>query len=169
MSATASPASKAILCGGLLAGALDLIFAFVYYGPKLGVMQSVAGGLMGRKAALEGGVHTFLLGLALHFLVACIWAALFWLVSRRIPALVRRFIPAGLIYGLVVYYGMNCIVLPLSALHSKPWPPPFAPWPVAAHVFLVGLPIAWFAWRHTLRPEIVRKAIGSPEDGVRSG
>jgi hypothetical protein len=151
MSAATPSALKAVLQGGLLAGALDLIFAFAYYGLKPGVMQSVAGGLMGRKAALEGGVPTFLLGLVLHFLVACIWAALFWIASRRVPALVRHVIPAGLIYGLVVYYGMNCIVLPLSALHTKPWPPPFAPWPVAAHLFLVGLPIAWLARRHTPR------------------
>jgi hypothetical protein len=160
MSATESRASNAILWGGLLAGALDLFFAFAYYGPKLGVMQSVAGGLMGRKAALEGGIPTFLLGLALHFLVACIWAALFWLASRRFHALVRHAIPAGLLYGLVIYYGMNCIVLPLSALHTKAWPPPFAPWPVAAHVLLVGLPIAWIARRHTPR-------LGNPGEGNR--
>jgi len=147
----ASSALKAILWGGLLAGALDLVFAFSYYGPKLGVMQSVAGGLIGRKSALEGGVPTFLLGVALHFLVASIWAAIFWIASRRVPALIRHAIPAGLIYGLVVYYGMNCIVLPLSTLQTKAWPPPFALWPVAAHVFLVGLPIAWLARKYSRR------------------
>jgi hypothetical protein len=145
------PALKAVVWGGLTAGALDLIFAFSFYGPKLGVMQSVAGGVLGRVPARDGGVPTFLLGVVLHFLIALIWAALFWGASRRVPVLVRRAIPAGLIYGLVVYYGMNCVVLPLSALQTKAWPPPFALWPVAAHVFLVGLPIAWFARRYSAR------------------
>jgi hypothetical protein len=133
---------SAILSGGLLAGTGDLVFAFVYYGFKLGVFQGVAGGLLGRAAARAGGVPTFLLGVALHYGIAVIWAALFWAASRRLALLRNQAVPAGLLYGLVIFYGMNCIVLPLSALHTQGWPPPFAPWPMAMHMLVVGLPIA---------------------------
>lgn len=140
--ASPEPALKPILWGGLLAATGDLIFAFAYYGLKLSVFQGVAGGLIGLPAAVEGGVPTFLLGVALHYLIGVIWAAMFWLASRRLRFLITHAIPSGLGYGLVVFYGMNCIVLPLSALHRKGWPPPFEPWPIAMHMLVVGLPIA---------------------------
>lgn len=135
---------RAVLWGGLLAGAFDLIFAFIYYGPKLGVLQSIAGGLLGRSA-YQGGVPIALLGLLLHFLISFIWAGLYGLASHRLPALGRWVVPAGLAYGLVVFYGMNLVVLPLSALHTKAWPPSFAFWPIAVHMLLIGLPIALIA------------------------
>lgn len=142
-----SSASPAIFWGGFLAGSFDLAFAFISYGLKIGVMQSIAGGLLGRTAAREGGIPTAVLGVLLHFLIAFLWAGLFWLASRRLPLLTRHAIPAGLVYGLIVFYGMNSVVLPLSALHTKPWPPSLAPWPIAVHMLLAGLPIALAAKR----------------------
>lgn len=145
MTSPAPQYRKAILWGGLLGGLGDFLFAFFFYGWKIRVFQTVAGGVIGRDAALAGGVPTFLLGVGLHFAIGIIWAALFWALSRRVPALIRHAIPAGLGYGLVVFYGMNSVVLPLSALHTKAWPPAWAPWPIAAHMLLVGLPIALVA------------------------
>lgn len=136
---------RAILLGGLLGGTGDLIFAFVFYGFKLRVFQSVAAGLIGRAAAFDGGVPTFLLGVLLHYVIALIWAALFWTASRTLPALVKHAIPAGLGYGLIIYFGMNSVVLPLSALHAKAWPPNLAAWPIVMHMLVVGLPIALVA------------------------
>ena len=136
------PALRAIVLGGLLGGTGDFLFAFIFYGFKLRVFQSVAAGLIGRTAAFAGGMATFLLGVGLHYVIAGIWAALFWLASRRWPRLVRHAVPSGLAYGLVIFYGMNMVVLPLSALHTSAWPPPFAAWPMAMHMLVVGLPIA---------------------------
>jgi hypothetical protein len=136
---------KAILFGGLLAGTFDLTFACIYYGSLLGVMKSVAGGLLGGAAASQGGIPTALLGVLLHFLIAFIWAALFWIASRRMTLLISYAVPAGLLYGLVVFYGMNSVVLPLSALHTKAWPPSLEPLPIAMHMLTVGLPIALVA------------------------
>lgn len=142
-------AVRAILWGGLIASFCDMIFAFLSYGWRLGVFQSVAGGLIGRPEARAGGVPTFVLGLALHYLIGVIWAALYWLASRRATALLKHPVPCGLVYGAVIFYGMNCVVLPLSALHAKAWPPPVVFWPIAVHMVFVGLPIAlaarWFA------------------------
>lgn len=140
--ASTRAALKAILWGGLLAGLGDYFFALCFYGWKLGVFQNVAGGLIGLKAARAGGVPTFLLGTFLHFLIAGIWAALFWGLARRLPALVKHAVPAGLAYGLVVYLGMNCVVLPLSALNAPLRLPALISWPALAHLLLVGLPIA---------------------------
>jgi hypothetical protein len=138
-------ARRAILLGGLLGGAGDFFFAFFFYGWKLRIFQTVAGGVMGREAAFAGGVPTFLLGVVLHFAIGVIWAAIFWGLSRLLPVLRRHTIPVGLAYGIVIFYGMNSVVLPLSALHTKAWPPAWAPIPLAAHMLVVGLPIAWAA------------------------
>jgi hypothetical protein len=149
-SATKSSALRAILWGGLLAGLGDYLFAHCYYAWKqgdflawkLGVFQTVAGGIIGTKAARAGGVPMYLLGVSLHFLIATIWAAIFWGLSRKLPVLLKYFVPAGLVYGLVVYYGMNCLVVPFSAIQSAVKLPPLLSWPAAAHLVLVGLPIA---------------------------
>ena len=147
MSATPSPpvahpALKAILWGGLLASFCDMVFAFANYGLKLGVFKSVLGGIIGREAARAGGVPTFVAGLSVHYLIGIIWAAIYWAASRRMPALVRHAIPAGLLYGIVIFYGMNSVVLPLSALHTNVWPLPWDPLALAVHMGFIGLPIA---------------------------
>lgn len=141
-------AGKAIFWGGAIAGVADYVFALSYYGWRMGVFQNVAGGLIGIEAARAGGVWTFLLGTVLHFLIAGIWAAIFWVLARRIRVLVQWWALAGMAYGLVVYVGMNCVVLPLSALHVPLRWPPLLSWPAAAHVFLVGLPIALVTRRY---------------------
>ncbi|WP_157256253.1 hypothetical protein [Pelomonas sp. Root1217] len=141
------PLTRAIVWGGLLAGTGDLVFALSYYGMKLRVFQGVAGGLIGREAAFSGGPQTFALGVALHYGIALIWAAIFCVVALRLPSLLRNATAAGLAYGFVVYFGMNNVVLPLSALHTPFWPPKLDAPAIAAHCFVFGLPIALAARR----------------------
>jgi len=148
--ARSSNALKAIIWGGVLCGTGDLLFAFVFYGARgatpQGVMQSIAGGLLG-KAAKEGGAGTAALGFLLHYFISFGAAAVFYAASRGLPALIRHAIPSGLIFGAAVYFFMNMVVLPLSAHHARAFPPPLALLPILAHLFLVGLPIA-LAVRH---------------------
>lgn len=139
--------TRAIVWGGLLAGTGDLVFALGHYGAQLKVFQNVAAGLIGREAAFAGGPATFALGVALHYGISLIWAALFCVVAGRIPALLRHATAAGLAYGLVVYVGMNHLVLPLSALHTPFWPPRPDAAAIAAHCLVLGLPIGLVARR----------------------
>jgi hypothetical protein len=141
------PLTRATVWGGLVAGTGDLVFALSHYGMKLKVFQTVAAGLIGRDAAFSGGEATFALGVALHYGISFIWAALFCIAALRLPALLRNATAAGLAYGLVVYFGMNHVVLPLSALHAPFWPPQLDVAAIAAHCFVFGLPIALAARR----------------------
>src|SRR3954452_4928897 len=80
-----------ILYGGLVVGVLDGLFALIFYGLILGVkplriFQSVAAGLLG-KASYDGGIPTFLLGILLHFIVASCIAAVYYVVSLKLPVL----------------------------------------------------------------------------------
>ena len=92
-------ARRAILCGGLVAGALDITYACVRGilrgGTAQRTLQSVASGLLGR-GALEGGWATAALGLALHFLIALSFATTYYLASRKIALMVKRPVLSGL-------------------------------------------------------------------------
>ena len=80
-----------VLAGGLVAGALDITYACVFWAIKAGVpaeriFQSVAAGLLG-KDSFSGGWPTALLGLGLHFFIATTMSVTYFLVARRAPIL----------------------------------------------------------------------------------
>lgn len=141
-----SNAVRTILLAGLIAGVLDITGACVYAWIRAGVtpvrvFHSVASGLLG-PAAFEGGTKTAALGLALHFLIATIWATVFYIASRGFKFLVNQPVPAGLIYGVVVYLFMNFVVLPLSAVTRRPQPVSVRIYQALIIMFCIGLPIA---------------------------
>ena len=144
---------KAILVGGLIAGALDITYAFILWWFRarvtpMQILQSVATGLLG-KASYDGGAGTAILGAFLHFFNALVIAAIFVGASRIWPVLARRATLFGPLYGIGVYLVMNYVVLPLSAFPPRSKPPAPAVWitGVLAHMFLIGLPIALAAKR----------------------
>ena len=52
--------------------------------------------------------------MAIHYVIATAWTAVFVLASRRYPVLIRRPLLCGLAYGALVYAIMNFAVLPLT-------------------------------------------------------
>ncbi|HET9363496.1 MAG TPA: hypothetical protein VFP71_00770 [Candidatus Angelobacter sp.] len=148
LSTTAPSPFLAIFWGGLACGVLDITQACIAWGiqnhvPPYRIFQSVASGLLGPKA-FQGGAKSAALGLFLHFLIAFIWAVIYYVASRRIGFMTERPVISGLIYGEFVWVMMNCVVVPLSAIHR--WPPRFDPASIITgpilHPVLVGLPIA---------------------------
>jgi len=141
--------ARTALYAGLLAGALDITAAIVtnLQVPARAVLQSVASGWMGR-AAYQGGWPTAGLGLASHFAIMLVIAAIFVAAAVAIPALRRFWIPVGMVFGVAVWLAMTFLVVPMSA---SPLTPPAdlmtALKPVAVHILAVGLPIAWVARR----------------------
>lgn len=146
--ALASPAKpyRTVLGGGLLAGALDITYAFIRAGlngqtPER-VLQSVASGLLG-KGAFEGGAGAAALGAVCHFLIAVTAAFVYYAASRQLDVLVRQPVLCGLLYGVVVYFVMSFVVVPLSAAPFRiPLRPGFLIPGLLVHMFLIGLPIA---------------------------
>lgn len=143
--------TQAILWSGLSAGVLDFIGACISNAARgvtpLRVAQSVASGWLG-AAAFRGGYKTAALGVASHFLIALGAAAVFVLAARRWSWLLQHVYLSGALYGIAVFWFMQLIVLPLSAIAFKQ---NFA-WPVVAtgllvHILCVGWPIALCARR----------------------
>ena len=140
---------KTILWIGLIAGTLDIteniIFnAFRGISPWR-IFQFIASGLIdGRSFQLEW--TSVGLRVVIHYAIALTWTAIFYIASTRFNFVLlwRRPVPSGLLYGVLVYAIMNFVVLPLSAVPSRPSAAIIAARVNAmlALMFCIGLPVA---------------------------
>ena len=96
---------------------------------------------------LPGGFAAAAVGAAIHFSIAWVPAAVFVLASRRLEILKTHAVPAGLFYGAAVYFFMNYVVLPLSAVAPGTFQLGLFLNGVLGHALFVGLPISIFARR----------------------
>jgi hypothetical protein len=140
-------ALRPILIGGLIAGAFDASFAFYDFGWNM--PRGIAGGLLG-PAARNGGAATWILGLFLHFFIACTAAAIYYAASRKLTFLRDSPIVCGVFFGIAIFLVMNLVVLPLSAYRTS------APMQLASirkgiliHMLFIGLPIALSVRRYS--------------------
>jgi uncharacterized membrane protein YagU involved in acid resistance len=139
-----------LLRAGLLTAVVDGLFSSVlsiafYHSTVARLFQGVASVLIG-KTALDGGIATALIGLAMHFGVAFGWSAVFLLVAssssgvRRILGSRYGALKVASVYGPAIWLIMSCVVIPLLA-HRPPritvrwWTQFFG------HIPFVGLPI----------------------------
>jgi len=131
----------AIAVGGLVAGTLDLLQACILFGWDIPLV--IAGGLLGRQA-FQGGAGTYVLGVFLHFFIACSAAAIYYAASRKLAFLKEHWLVCGLFFGIAVELVMRLIVLPLSALHARgPYKLHEEILGLLVHMVVVGLPISF--------------------------
>lgn len=144
--------------GGGVGGLLDIIYAIVLWGfilggNPIGILQSIASGLLG-KAAYDGGAGTAILGLALHFFIAFCMALVYVLAAKRLPVLASRWLLMGFLYGFVLFVAMNFVVVPLSAIGWRPMRPMGAFRALLPHILFVGPVIAYFTARRAQPPAV---------------
>ncbi|HEY5939687.1 MAG TPA: hypothetical protein VIT87_02620 [Gemmatimonadales bacterium] len=111
-----------------------------------------------RPGQLRGRGATAALGLALHYLIALSISLVYYLAARRWQVLWRRAIRCGAGYGLLVYGIMNYLVVPLSAAGPGSKDPVWVALTIAAHVLLIGIPIALLTRPGTARNQETRSA-----------
>jgi len=135
-----------IVTGGLIAGAIDLTYAFTYHGitshiAPARILQSIASGLLG-MAAFDGGMTAAAVGFVSHFMILIGAAAIYYAASRRFAFLRDRAYLSGMIFGIGIYATMHLIVLPLSAApqFKSSWPGTITDF--AVHVLLLGPAVA---------------------------
>lgn len=135
----------AIVVGGLVAGTLDLTQAIILFGKNIPL--AIAGGLLGPEA-FRGGAGTYILGVLLHFFIACSAAAIYFAASRKLRFLTEHPLVCGLFFGAAVQLVMSLVVLPLSALHAMgPYTYRDLVSGFLVHMVIVGLPISFSVQR----------------------
>jgi hypothetical protein len=138
---------KLILKAGFLAGTLDILAAIIVYGfilskaPVVAILQSIASGVYGPKA-FAGGLGMAIQGLVFHYIIAIIFAALFYLLIRALPFVTRFRVITGLLYGMIVWLIMNLLVLPASGVTPRPFSVRGMIEGMLILMFFVGLPIS---------------------------
>jgi len=145
-------ARRAIFIGGAVTGALDITAACILAGLRgfgpVRVFHGIAAALIG-PASQSGGAASAALGLLMHFSIATFWTAVFYFLSRRIPALVEHPFVSGPLYGALVFILMYRVVLPLVTVVNTLYLtdvdktlPPLRWRMLLVHLVCVGLPIA---------------------------
>jgi hypothetical protein len=152
---------RAIVIATVIAGTLDILSAFVYAimagGTPLGVLSGIGGAIVDRDA-FASPYALPAIGLALHFGIMLVMAAVYLLVASRVSLLNRLPVLSGISYGLILWGVMYWIVLPQRWPTMFPVDPRLDPKGFAedlfSHIMLVGIPIALVAksasrWRFT--------------------
>ncbi len=119
-SAASHSTGVAILLGGFIAGTIDVAAAALINGINpIRILHFITGGVLG-KAALAPDPVNPVLGLVLQWIMSLLIAAVYVVAAQRLPLLKRRWIECGLAYGVVVFFVMNYVVVPLSAWQKVP-------------------------------------------------
>ena len=147
---------SAIFLGGLIAAAVDIGAACLITGRSpVFITQVIAGGLLG-NATFDGGTGTVILGALLQEAMGVLIAAIYVVgLLKPVPALLRQWIPSGLVYGVIIFFVMNYVVVPLSAWKSAAH---FTPVKFAANMaamLVFGLIVAFFC-RHLVSAQPVQ-------------
>jgi hypothetical protein len=144
--------STRLIRAGLLTALIDGTFsgvlsAFFYNSTVARLFQGVASTLMGPRA-LEGGLHTAMIGVLMHVGVAFGWSTVFLLLADRL-GFVQNVLrsPNGIlkvaaVYGPIIWMVMSFIVIP--TLRHVPITINYRWWiQFFGHIPFVGLPIVW--------------------------
>jgi hypothetical protein len=144
---------RAVGIATLVSGSLDILFAMilsVLYGREIGnMLRFVASGPF--PAAIDMATGGAVLGLLVHFTLMAIMAAAFMAIVRHRPQLIDTPIRTGVAYGVITYFVMNWIVVPLRFDAPLPPKPISIATQLFAHIVLVGIPFALIAARYLKR------------------
>jgi hypothetical protein len=141
-SAAESPTLKknavpAIVLAAFIAGTINILYVCIHDGWD--IPYYIAAGLVGRRA-IDGGAGMWVLGMALHFVISCIWSTVYYLASRKLSMLTEYPLLSGVNFGVWVELFMKLIVLPHSGLHGTE---PIGLQDLSLKVLLFGLPVAY--------------------------
>ncbi len=140
---------KAIGLATLVGGTLDILFAvtltLIYGRDPANMLRYVASGPF--PDATSMGAGGAMLGLLVHFALMAAMAAIFVLLVRLRPVLLDTPRRTALAYGVLTYFAMNWLVVPLR--FGTPLPPSALSiaTQLFAHIVLVGLPFVVIARR----------------------
>ena len=140
---------KPIAIATAVSGTLDILFAMIltiWFGREIGnMLRFVASGPF--PAATGMGASGAILGLLVHFALMAIMATAFMLLVRWRPGLLETPWRTALAFGVITYFAMNWLVVPLR--FGTPLPPKTMSiaTQLFAHIVLVAIPFVVIARR----------------------
>lgn len=141
-----------ILSVGILIGIFDGLAAILNAWLRSGikpeqVFQYIASGLFG-EVAFSGGATMMLIGILIHFFIAIMVTMVFFLFYTKIIHARKNYLLYGAIYGILVWWVMNNVIIPLSAIDAVVPAPSQIIISLLIHIFVIGIPISFFASRN---------------------
>ena len=139
-----------LLKAAILVGTLDILSAFIYVFIKTGtfvpfnILQFIASGIWGKKAA-SGGTTMIVAGLLLHYFIAFSFTLFFFWLFPKLKAASKNKILTGVVYGMFIWVVMNLIILPLSNIAYRPFSIVNAIINVLILIACVGIPLSFMA------------------------
>jgi hypothetical protein len=135
-----------ILLLGLLTGTLDAVAALAwnYKANAAIIFEFIASGAFG-KAAYTGGSTLVLWGILFHYIIAFAFTIVFYLGYPAFYKLFRNKYLIAFEYGIICWFVMNIIVIPVSRIGLKPFHVLPTITGMGILVICIGLPIALFA------------------------
>jgi hypothetical protein len=143
--------SRAVLYAAAVIAGIDFVYATVFVvlrgRPWYRAWQGVASAVLGPDS-FAGGYRTALLGVLLHFIVAACIASVYLVASGRVPLLRQRPFLCGFMFGVVAFFVMNLVVVPLTRIGPQPLvPSAFNVGALLIHALLLGPTAAFFSAR----------------------
>ena len=144
---------KPIAVATAICGTLDILFAMILtlaFGRQVpNMLRYVASGPF--PNATDWGPGGAILGLVVHFALMGVMATSLMLLVRWRPERLETPLRSGIAFGVVTYFVMNWVVVPLR--FGTPVPPKTLSMVTQgfAHIVLVGIPMAYVAKRY-LKP-----------------
>jgi hypothetical protein len=139
--------AKRLLLTVLIAGTLDITSAYVNIFIQTGhisrkMFQYIAGGALGLKNTMNGGVPVILLGIFFHYFIVFCFTCFFFFLYRKNRFFGLNKYLAALLYGIFIWAVMNLVVLPLSALPPRKIAPGSAVLDSIILAVMIGLPVS---------------------------
>jgi hypothetical protein len=146
-----------VLKAGILVGSFDILAAFLLVLIRTGklqvfnILKFIASGIFGKDAA-AGGLKMVVIGFILHYTIAFIFTGLFfWLYPKMNLGSKNKWI-TGIVYGVLIWFLMNRIVLPLSNVVHRPFSLSNALINIGILIICIGIPLSLFARRFYRKP-----------------
>lgn len=140
---------RPIVIATAISGTLDILFAMILtlaLGREIpNMLRFVASGPF--PAASGMGTSGAFLGLVVHYCLMAVMATGLLLLVRWRPELAQTPLRTGLAYGLITYFIMNWLVVPLRFHAPLPTKAISVATQLFAHIVLVGVPMAYIAAR----------------------
>jgi hypothetical protein len=144
--------TKASIVAGL-GGAVAMLIVilplhlWVHHVEPIKVLQSIASGMLGKKA-YAGGLYTAILGVVLHCSFSVALALLYILLTTLSPTRQTFTWIKAFIFGTLAFMVMTFGIMPSSAIGGRPpISVPFVAFSLAVHIMSFALPISLIADR----------------------